>query len=106
VLLLLRALYGLRVLLLLWYEHLCKVIQKLSLRPVPECTCLFTNRQLIVFFYVDDIVVLYHRSDEQAYVGFRDKLMGQLKLREIGDLKWFLGIRVLRDQVHYKVWLC
>ena len=32
--------------------------------------------------------------------------MGQFKLREIGDLKWFLGIRVLRDRVYHKVWLC
>jgi len=64
VLLLLRALYGLRVSPLLWYEHLCEVMQKLGLKPVPECACLFTNQQLIVFFYVDNIVVLYHRSEE------------------------------------------
>ena len=78
-------------------------MQKLGLKPVPECACLFTNQQLIVFFYVDDIVVLYHRSEEQAYVDFRDKLMVQFKLREIEDLKWFLGIRVLHDRVYYKI---
>ncbi len=72
-------------------------MQKLGLKPVPECACLFTNQQLIVFFYVDDIVVLYYHSEEQAYVDFKDKLMTQFKLCEIGDLKWFLGIRVLRD---------
>jgi hypothetical protein len=32
--------------------------------------------------------------------------MAQFKLRDIGDLKWFLGIRVLRDRVYYKIWLC
>ncbi len=62
-------------------------MQKLGLKPVLEYTCLFTNQQLIVFFYVDDIVVLYHRLEEQAYVDFKDKLMTQFKLREIGDLK-------------------
>ena len=106
VLLLLRALYGLRVSPLLWYEYLYGVMQKLGLKPVLECACLFTNRQLIVFFYVDDIVALYHRLDEQAYVDFRDKLMGQFKLRDMGDLKWFLGIRVLRDRVYHRIWLC
>ena len=32
--------------------------------------------------------------------------MVQFKLREMEDLKWFLGIRVLRDRVHHKIWLC
>jgi hypothetical protein len=33
------------------------------------------NDQIILFFYVDDIITLYY-------------------LRQIGDIKWFLGIRV------------
>jgi hypothetical protein len=106
VLLLQRALYGLRVSPLLWYEHLCEVMRKLGLKPVPECACLFTNEKLIVFFYVDDIVVLFHPSEELSYLEFRDQLMAQFKLREMGDLKWFLGIRILRDRVHHKIWLC
>ena len=106
VLLLLRALYGLHVLPLLWYKHLCEVMQKLGLKPVLECVCLFTNQQLIVFFYVNNIVVLYHCSEEQAYVNFKDKLMAKFKLHEIRDLKWFLGIQVLCNQVHHKIWLC
>ena len=51
-------------------------------------------------------MVLYYHSEEQAYVDFKDKLMTQFKLCEIGDLKWFLGIRVLRNRVHHKIWLC
>ena len=43
ILLLLRALYGLRISPLLWYKHLCEVMQKLGLKPVLECACLFTN---------------------------------------------------------------
>ena len=27
-------------------------------------------------------------------------------MREIGDLKWFLGIRVIRDRAQRKLWLC
>ena len=66
----------------------------------------FINDRLIVFFYVDDIVVLFHPTHEQAYLDFRDSLMAHFKLGEIGDLKWFLGIRILRDRVHHKIWLC
>jgi hypothetical protein len=81
-------------------------MQALGLRPVPECACLFTNKKLIVFFYVDDIVVLFHRRDRQSYEAFRRALMSHFQLREIGELKWFLGIRILRDQIYHKIWLC
>lgn len=106
VLLLQRALYGLRVSPLLWFDLLSQVMKKLGLSPVPECACLFQNHQLIVFFYVDDIVVLFHRSNRAAYEAFRTGLMSNFNLREIGELKWFLGIRVVRDRIHHKIWLC
>ena len=32
--------------------------------------------------------------------------MSHFKLREMGELKWFLGIRVVRDRIHHKIWLC
>jgi len=32
--------------------------------------------------------------------------MAKFKLRELGDLKWFLGIRILRDRIHHRIWLC
>ena len=76
------------------------------MKPVPECACLFTSNKLVVFFYVDNIVVLYHSLDEQAYKNFRTSLISQFKLREIGELRWFLGIRILRDRIHHRIWLC
>ena len=103
---LLRALYSLRISPLLWFELLSQTMQTLGLRPVPECACLFTNNKLIVFFYVDDIIVLFHLRDRPSYEAFRTAFMSHFKLREIGELKWFLGIRILRDRIHYKVWLC
>ena len=106
VLLLLRALYGLRISPLLWFELLSQTIQSLGLKPVPEYACLFTNDKLIVFFYVDDIVVLFHLRDRPLYEAFRTAIMSHFELREIGELKWFLGIRILRDRIHHKVWLC
>jgi hypothetical protein len=61
-LLILRALYGLREAPLLWYAELQKTLKKLGLKPVPRVPCLFANNNLVVFFYVDDIVVLVHPS--------------------------------------------
>ena len=98
-----RALYGLRVSPLLWFDLLSQVMQKLGLSPVPECACLFQNSQLIVFFYVDDIVVLFHQSNRSAYEDFRKGLMSHFKLREIGELTWFIGVRIVGDRLHHKL---
>jgi hypothetical protein len=32
--------------------------------------------------------------------------MAEYELRELGELKWFLGIRVVRDRTQRKIWLC
>ena len=55
-----RALYGLKDAPLLWYKHLNETLTKLGLRLVKDVPCLFTNKRLIVFFYVNNIVVLVH----------------------------------------------
>jgi hypothetical protein len=78
-------------------------MQSLGLKPVPEYVCLFTNNKLIVFFYVDNIVVLSHPNDRTSYKAFRTAIMSHFKLREISKLKWFLGIRILRDRIYHKV---
>ena len=94
-----RALYGLPRAPLLWFNKLCKTMKKLGLEPVLECACLFINSKLIVFFFVDNICVLTHPLNRPAYESFRIALMNEYEIREIGELKWFLGIRILRDRL-------
>jgi hypothetical protein len=69
-----RALYGLKEAPLLWYNDLCTSLRKIGLKPVPGIPCLFTNEKLIVFFYVDDIVVLVRSEDLAAHEEFERAL--------------------------------
>ena len=101
-----RALYGLVRSPLLWFKDFTAALISMGLTQVDEVPCLFVNSSLIVFFYVDDICVLYHPSQQGAYNQFRTQLLGRYKMREIGELKWFLGIRVLRNRTDRKLWLC
>ena len=100
-----RALYGLKDAPLLWYRHLKDTLIRLGLRPVQDVPCLFTSDQLIVFFYVDDIVVLVH----PRYLSYHSQFEGQLQkaysVRCLGELKWFLGVRVIRDWTAGAIWL-
>ena len=100
-----RALYGLREAPLLWYQELSSTLKKLGLKPVPGAPCLFTSNHLIVFFYVDDIVVLVHPLNMSAYQVFKQQLLSRYDIRELGQLKWFLGIRVIREELTRSIYL-
>ena len=63
ILVLLMALYGLKILPLLWYKELTSTLAKFGLEAVPGTNCLFTDGRLIIFFYVDDIAVLFAKKD-------------------------------------------
>jgi len=80
---------------LLWYNELFSLLTKLGLKPVLDTNYLFSNNKLIVFFYMDDIVILCHPSNIFAYHEFREKLLDAYKIREMGELKWFLSIRII-----------
>lgn len=105
-LLLLQALYGLRRSPLLWLRELTATLLKLRLTRVDEDTYLFTNDWLVVFFYVDDIVLLFHRDNLLKFYTFQAELTGRYEIRDLRDLKWFLGIRIIRDREQQKLWLC
>ena len=81
-------------------------LTKFGLKPVPGTNCLFTDGRLIVFFYVDDIAVLFAKKDLQRMEEFEAKLLQQYEIRALGDLQWFLGIRIVQDRPNRKLWLC
>ena len=93
---LLRALYGLKQSPLLWLQEISSTLLKLGLHPVPGVDCLFTNHSLILFFYVDDIVVLYRPEHEATFLEFEAALLAAYEIRSLGNLSWFLGIRIIR----------
>ena len=100
-----RALYGLKDAPLLWYRHLKQTLIRLGLKPVKDVPCLFTSDQLIVFFYVDDIVVLMHPPYLSCHNQFERQLQEAYSVRCLGELKWFLGVRVIRDWTAGAIWL-
>jgi hypothetical protein len=104
---LLRALYGLRRSPLLWLQELTAALIDLGLRNIPGEPCLFTDDNgIILFFYVDDIVLLYHTTKQKYAQYLKRALQQRFEIRDLGDLQWFLGVRVVRDISNRKLWLC
>jgi hypothetical protein len=105
VILLQKALYGLKRSPTLWHKDLSLSLEKMGLHPVGGVNCLFISKSVIVFFYVDDIVAACLRKDIQDLNDFEAALMKRYEIQALGDLKWFLGIRVIRDRTARKTWL-
>jgi hypothetical protein len=47
---------------------------------------------MILFFFVDDITMLCHRSDLPKLYQFRHNLMDRYEMKDLGEISWFLGI--------------
>jgi hypothetical protein len=59
----------------------------------------------MVIFYVDDIITIYNRKNQQRMDEFERKLEKEYELRKLGEAKHFLGIRILRNRAERKLWL-
>ncbi|THC87359.1 hypothetical protein EYZ11_013195 [Aspergillus tanneri] len=105
---LLRALYGLRRSPRLWQKDLSATLQEFGLEPVNEDQCLFTNNHILLMVYVDDIIIANMPNQEarENAQKLKQALEAQYELRNMGELSWFLGIRVIRDRTNRKLWLC
>ena len=95
-----RALYGMRDSPALWYQEFAGTLKRLELIPCLEEPCIFMNkaRGLIIVFFVDDVLLLYHKDDELTAKRFLNELQKAYELRDMSDAEWFLGVRILRDR--------
>jgi hypothetical protein len=102
-----RALYGLRDSPALWFKELTSTLSKLGLKGCKEEPCIFIDltHKVFVLFYVDDVLVMYHKSDQAYAKEIVLRMNKAYKLRKMGDISWFLGVRVIRDRAQKKLWL-
>lgn len=102
---LLRALYGLRESPALWQSTLTEALVSFGLTPVPGVPCLLTNDHLIVFYYVDDVVVLFAEDDRPHADEFARKLAARFNTKNLGELRWFLALNIVRNRETREIWL-
>ncbi|KAJ6030953.1 uncharacterized protein N7446_007597 [Penicillium canescens] len=101
-----KALYGLRISPRLWQQEAARVLMKLGFRQVPEDPCVFIADSIIVFFYVDDILIASHRLARERANQLERDLEAHWELTNHGEAEWFLNIRIIRDRSMKKLWLC
>ncbi|KAG0160097.1 hypothetical protein PDIDSM_7624 [Penicillium digitatum] len=74
-------------------------------RKQHEDPCIFTTNGIIVFFYVDDIIIVNHPNFAKQATKLDQDLKKEWEMREL-DATWFLNICILRDRDQKKLWLC
>ena len=63
------------------------------------------KKGLIVFFFVDDIVMMFPKGKERLWEKTHDELLANYTVKDLGELKWFLGVEVIRDRTTREMWL-
>ena len=104
-LLLLRALYGLKESGFLWQQKLRHTLEDLGLKQVPGVECLYTDGFLTFFFYIDDMALIYARRHLDRAEHFKTELRKAFEIKFLGNLTWYLGIKVTRDRSTRSLWL-
>lgn len=59
---------------------------------------MFVKRAIIVFFYVDDILIASHPLVQDEAKQLEGDLVVHWELTDHGEAEWFLNIRILRNQ--------
>lgn len=100
VLQLLRAFYGLRESLVLWFRDFSSTLEKLGMRLSQEEPCLYFNKErtILVVFYVDDFLVCSHPRHRPEADQLIEALKGIYELKDQGDVQYYLRVRVLRER--------
>ena len=71
------------------------MLTDLGFHQVPEEPCLFTDNRLIIFFFIDDIMILCYSKDIPQLQAFQEMITERYEMRDLGELTWFLGIRII-----------
>jgi hypothetical protein len=103
---LLKTLYDLKQASILWYRNLINVLEDLKLMSMLEINCLYANDWLILFFYVNDIIILFMKWNANRMRIFEKALMQRFEMRILNSLQWFLSVHIIRDRDNWKIWLC
>ena len=93
-----KALYGLRISPLLWQKEFTSTLTHLGLKIVPHEPCCAVKDGVIIFFYVDDFILAYHKRKETVAQNLIKELQKRYTLTGGDDLQWFLGVEIIRDR--------
>ena len=100
-----KALYGLRRSPILWQTKITNAMKSLGFDEIPQEPCVMMKDGIICFYFVDDIVFAFRQRDREKVQETVEGLKKTFTIKEIGELKWFLGMHIVRDRRKRSLWI-
>jgi hypothetical protein len=82
-----KVLYELKQASILCYWNLITTLKNLNLQSISEINCLFVNHWLILFFYVNDIMIICMKENVNRMRFFEKLLIKRFEMRILSELK-------------------
>jgi hypothetical protein len=98
-----KTLYNLAQAPRLWFKNLNNILLSIGFRQILDIPYLFTNKVIIVFFYINNIAILNRKKNKTIAKKFKADLYQRYKLKNKEKLKWFLKLRIVRNQEARKI---
>ena len=97
------AMYGLARAPKEWYNTNTEALKEAGFTVIPEAPCIWTHpdRQVIIFFYVDDFVIMGRKNKVEWA---KDYLKQKFPMRDMGPVEWMLGVKIGRHRRHRSVY--
>jgi Reverse transcriptase (RNA-dependent DNA polymerase) len=70
-----------------WFKNLSSIFLNIGFRQILDIFCLFTNRMIIVFFYINNIAILNCKKNKAITKKFKANLYQKYKLKDKEKLK-------------------
>jgi hypothetical protein len=107
VLLLLKAIYGLKRSPRLWNQELHNLLIELGYLPITADKCIYTkrinDRVIILSLYVDDTAIAYSKQDEAIWERDKSLISKRFPISDLGNCEWLLGMEIQRDRTNHKL---
>ena len=101
-----KSIYGLKQSPRCWNYSLDESLKKLGFVQTPGDPCIYVSSEgdpVVIAVYVDDII-LACKSDKKR-LEVHNFLERQYKLKDLGELEYFLGVKVVQDDIQGQIWI-
>jgi hypothetical protein len=100
-----KALYGLKQAPHVWNGDIDQTLTWIGFHKCVSDSCVYTktsktNKQIILGLFVDDVIIIYNKEDQGEWVKLKQQIQLKYKIKDLGDAKYILGMKITRDRTN------